>query len=330
MTVSISEPPRRRSPFLSAEGRRSWLPETSALSALLVAGLFGIQGQAQNREIDSKPASFEVASVRVNRSDGTRPFTIELQQGGRFSATRVTLRMLVLFAYEIQAYQLVGGPDWLDSERFDILAKTADGDLDARGNMVPAGFRERLRSLLAERFKLKAYRESRQLPVFELIVDAADRRLGPRLQKSDTDCASLIEGGRGRPSSPPRIVRTEEVSSAKELGECRFASPAGRIIGNGWNMKQLATQLSMVVGRSVIDRTGLTGSFDWFLDGWKPEQTAQFNQSGEPLPPGTVMDDPSKPSILTALREQLGLKLQSARGPVDALVIETAERPTEN
>jgi uncharacterized protein (TIGR03435 family) len=153
--------------------------------------------------------AFEVASVKPNKSGDGRIF-FQMQPGGRFTATNVPLRELIRFAHGIQTFQLVGGPDWIGSERFDIMAK-AEGDLPpSPPGGSPGPMQMMVRTLLVERFKLAVHNETRDLPVYALVMARVDGRLGPQLRASQVDCAALMAAARGRGGPPPAPPRPGE------------------------------------------------------------------------------------------------------------------------
>lgn len=257
--------------------------------------------------------AFEVASVKANNS-GTPNVQIGLQPGGRFTATNVPLRQLIIFAYQLQNFQIVDAPDWTRNERFDILAKAEAPVAPAPlGTVGPIQLM--MRSLLAERFALKTHTETRELPIYELRVVRSGGQLGPQLKPSTVDCAQV--GGRrgGGPPAPP---------APGERPTCGLMGGFGQIRAGSMGMSELARNLSGQVQRVVIDRTGLTGRYDFDLT-FTPDQIPQG-----PPPPGVPAPtfDLNGPSIFTALQEQLGLKLESTRGPVEVLVIDSVSRPT--
>jgi uncharacterized protein (TIGR03435 family) len=252
--------------------------------------------------------SFEVASVKPNKSGDGRVM-VGLQPGGRFTATNVPLRMLLRQAFNVQDFQIVGGPDWIGSDRFDVVAKAPEGEFTA-DQMRPM-----LRSLLAERFKLASHAESRDLPVYALMKARPDGKLGPNLTPAAVDCAAPMRGRRGGgPAAPPQ---------PGQKMECGFMIGPGRMSVGGMPMANLAQSLSPMVGRIVLDRTELTGSYDFELT-YSPEGIA----GGPPLLNGAPPPvDPNAPTIFTALQEQLGLKLDSQRGAVDVVAIDHVEQP---
>src|SRR4051812_13216889 len=161
----------------------------------------------QPPEAPSDNATFEVASVKTNKSGDNR-IGIGFAPGGRFRATNVPVRELISAAYgtpqPLAAFQITGGPKWIESERFDIVAK-APGDPQPGPNGPPPGMFAMLRNLLADRFRLTAHRETRDLPVYALALARADGKLGPQLRPAATDCAALMAAARGRgaPPAPP-------------------------------------------------------------------------------------------------------------------------------
>jgi uncharacterized protein (TIGR03435 family) len=180
-----------------------------------------------------------------------------------------------------------------------------------------------LRTLLVERFKLAVHHETRELPVYALVFARSDGKLGSQLHPASVDCEALRATGRDRGAPPPFPQPGERPTCGMRLGP-------GQMAGGGYPLSQLATTLSSFVQRVVVDRTGLAGNFDFDLT-WSPDQF----QGGGPLGPlpgseRPVGSDSSAPSIFTALEEQLGLKLASQKGPVDVLVIDRVERPTED
>ena len=241
--------------------------------------------------------SFEVASVKVNTSGGPISRMVAPTGTGRFEATNVPVRMLILNAYGIPGFQLAGGPPWIDSVRVDVAARAATSvTRDEISRMV--------RGLLAERFNLAVHREQRQMPVYSLVVARDDRRLGPRLHAATTDCAAVTAARGAAPQLP----------SGQLLCTTRM-SPTS-INAGGMTMARLAQTLSGIVGRVVTDETTLTGGYDFQL-AFAPEQ---------PLPPGAPPStDPDAPSIFAALQEQLGLKLNASRGMVEVLVIDRVD-----
>jgi uncharacterized protein (TIGR03435 family) len=300
---------------------------------------------------------FEVASIKPNKSSDGR-VSISVQPGGRFMATNVPVRMLIRNAYQLQEFQMVGGPDWIGEDRFDINAKAeADGTVnpfrpDKPGE--PSKGQLMLRALLAERFKLAVHNEDREMPIYALVLARSDGKLGPQLTKSTVDCGAGGPGGgrTGGPGGPGAsgggpdgpgaqgaggtrvrvgggVAGTPQAPPAPGAGgpgpgNCGIRIAPGNMSVSGSPMSQFAGSLAMWVGRIVVDKTGLAGGYDFNLT-WTPDQMPP--RPGVPGGPEPPPIDPNGPSIFTAVQEQLGLKLDSQRGPVSVLVIDHVEHP---
>jgi uncharacterized protein (TIGR03435 family) len=284
---------------------------------IVLAGLVLVAAAAPKAQQPVSPnLAFEVASVKPNNS-GENFISFRNQPGGRFTASNAPLRELIRFAYQLQNFQIVGAPDWASSQRFDIVAK-AEGDIQPTAPGTPGPIQIMMRNLLVERFGLKARSETREMPRYDLVLARSDGRLGAQLTKSTTDCQAIFAAARrgGGPPAPP---------APGERPQCGMRIGPGVLSGGAFPLSQLATALSPMVQRVIIDRTGLTGLFDIELK-WTPDQFPQ----GAPPPgaPALPPIDPNGPSIFTALQEQLGLKLEATRGPVDVLVIDSVSQPT--
>jgi uncharacterized protein (TIGR03435 family) len=225
------------------------------------------------------------------------------------------LKTLLTFAYDVREFQITGGPGWINMDRFDIVAKAersagAENPPDDPRKMteeqrktVGDQMRERLRALLAERFQLTLHRETKEQSVYALVVAKG----GPKLQQ-----AQAMEG------TGPR-------GPMMRMGR-------GELSGQGVELEMLTRTLSSQLGRTVIDRTGLKGNFDFKLT-WTPDPGQSATPLGGGPPPGADAPpppDPNGPSVFTALQEQLGLRLESQKGPVEMLVIDRVEKPSEN
>jgi uncharacterized protein (TIGR03435 family) len=236
---------------------------------------------------------------------------------GKFTARAQTVKEVIRFAYDIKSdNQLSVGPSWIDSEKYDIDAKEEDTVAEKLQKLPfeeqDKQIRLMVRSLLADRFKLKVSHETKDLPVYALVV----AKKGPNL--TETKVATAAAGGASAPNKAFRGVR--------------FMGP-GELTGTNINIGLLADVLSEdpEVGRLVIDQTGLKGNYDWTLK-WTPGPGAPMfkDADGGRAPTDALPPDSSGPSIFTAIEEQLGLKLESTKGPVECIVIEHVERPTEN
>jgi uncharacterized protein (TIGR03435 family) len=264
---------------------------------------------AQVAETDSKP-QFEVASIR-QAAPGSPAYRMGLTfvPGGRFTVTNYTLKELIELAWEIQPFRISGGPAWIDSVRYNVSAK-ADHDIEWKEATLM------IQSLLIDRFQLAIHHDAKDLPIYALILARKDGRLGPSLiQSREGGCtradSSGVQPEAGKPPKP----------------RCDMLAVAFRLLkGTSVPPDELALALGNIVGRMVADKTGLTGNFDIDL-AWTPDEGQYLQFPGRPQPPPS---DAAPVSIFTAVQEQLGLKLESTRGPVDILVIDRAEKPSEN
>src|SRR5262245_5599096 len=279
-----------------------------ALLALAIAAL-SVGALAQQAGSDGKPLAFEAASVKPNVSGDWRK-SLGPAPGGRFLATNNTLRDLMPFAYGLPqttaGFRIVGGPKWIDDDRFDITA-TVDG------TWTPQQMSEMLRTLLGDRFKLVAHHETRDLPIYALVPAAATSRL-KRSAVDQAACDARRAAIQRREPVPPLPAGAPPVCGTGR-------SNPGAITAVGWSMDALTSALSPFVSRFVADRTGLSGLFDFELK-WTPDTLPQLPPDAPPL-----NIDPNGPSIFTALQEQLGVRLESTRGPVDVVVLDRVERP---
>jgi len=246
--------------------------------------------------------AFEVVSVKPNTSGSRRSSTRALSGGRRFVANNNTVRQLILEAYNLRGLQLIGGPAWIDSDHFDI-------DASAPEDASPDRFLPMMRALLADRFKLTVHTETKEQPIYALVLARVDKKLGPQIKESTLDCAS---------SAQP--------APSKECGmNTNLSNGGGDMKGGGLTLADLAGWLAgFVTDRMVIDRTGLTGQFDFELR-WTPQnlQAAQPN-------PADGAKTPDGPPIFVALPEQLGLKLEAQRGLVEFVVIDSVQHPEPN
>jgi uncharacterized protein (TIGR03435 family) len=293
------------------------LPQKSYLyfivaAALALTGLVFAQSPAARAE-------FEVASVKPNIS-GNNMIMIRPPVGGRFTATNARLKMLVGLAYKVQNFEILGGPAWINSDGYDISAKSTDT------NAGIDQLRPMLQTLLEDRFKLKVHRETREVPVYALMA----AKNGPKLPSAkEGGCTAFTPNG---PPPPPPAPGQFPPTPCGGF----FMGP-GHLEGGKIGMEQLTGALSNILGRPVLDKTGFTGTFDVKLD-FSPEGTAMAGRGGFGPPGGPPEADASKKadadnapaSIFTVVQEQLGLKLESQKGPGSVLVIDSAEKASEN
>jgi uncharacterized protein (TIGR03435 family) len=289
---------------------------TSTIGVVLVAATALAAAQ------DTGKVAFEVATIKLNKSGDPGQF-IRRQPGGRVTVTNMPARQLITFAYQLAQFQLIGGPAWITSDRFDMVAKLeGDPEFGPPGS-GPDPIQRAMQTLLADRFQLKLHRESRDLDIYALVMAKPGGGPGPGLKKSDIDCAEIARGRRGQPppQGPPPIP------AGGGPIPCSIMGTPGIIRVGGFPISQITTMLGGMTGRMVVDRTGLTGNWEFVLT-FAPPQGGP--PPGAQLPPGIPAPDPDAPSLFTALQEQLGLKLESTKGPVDVSVIDGVEHPTED
>jgi uncharacterized protein (TIGR03435 family) len=285
-------------------------------------------GPADAQTLDAAPLSFEVASVKPNKT-GRGLAIVVFQPSGRVSTENMAPRDLIVTAYGIEPMQLMDPPAWATSERFAIEART-------NGDATSEQVRLMLRALLAERFKLSIHSETRTLPVLYLVPAKKDRTLGRRLRRSGAECEPItpppgVPMPPPPPPGPPGGIRPILAKDVDVRRSCGAMSIPGWLSARRITMQQLTRTLSVFTRRPVIDRSGLEGEFDLDLN-FAPE----FDVVGPPPPGGAALQPlppppaADSPGLFTALEEQLGLKLESQRAPVDVLVIDRLERPSEN
>lgn len=260
---------------------------------LVLWGMCGLALSAQTPIPTSVDVAFEVASIKPNRSGGTSSSTSG--RAGSFTASNVTAHQLIIYAYRMRPFQLAGGPGWISSDRFDIQARPPETAKPDNAAMT--------RALLRDRFKLVAHTEVRpQEQIYALVLARPDGRLGPNIETSTLNCAA----------SQPGAVSPCGINSS-------INDTVGRMIGTGQSMEGLVNALgSFGLSRMVLDRTGLNGGFDFELH-WTPDGLRS---------PSTPLQANDAPSIFAALQEQLGLRLESQRGPVEFLVVDSIDQPT--
>ena len=250
---------------------------------------FAIPSPPRSMAADA-PTTFDVATIKPSRP-GTpgRLFTV---RGREVLTINTSLADLITQAYEVHTRQVVGGPSWMESDKYDITGRPL-----AEGVPNIAQLRAMIRSLLEDRFKLAIHRERRDLPAYALTVG----KNGPKLTKNETN-----------PNGLPGLL-------FKGLGMLPAVNAT---------MADFAGVLqTAVLDRPVVDRTGLQGRFDFTLN-WTPDDS-QFRSMGVQVPPPPA-DGTGPPGLFTAIQEQLGLRLESVTAPVEAIVIDRVERPSEN
>jgi len=235
--------------------------------------------------------TFEVASIKPSDPNSDAAVMRFLPSGG-IEMKGFSLKAMIFSAWRVQPYQIMGGAKWVSETRFDLMAK-------ADRPMKPAEALVLLRGLLADRFQLVIRQETREMPVYELVLARKDGKLGPKMIESN---CPVYDADHPPPAQP-----------AEAHKGCGGSSGGPHMMrAKGGQMRGLVNSLAIQLERTVIDKTGLNLRFDMTLD-WSKDDGADGG-----------------PSLFTALEEQLGLKLVSAKGPVEMIVIEKAEKPTEN
>jgi len=276
-----------------------------------------LSASARQAAQETTPAPvFEVASIKANKSGDTNGM-LRRQPGGRINATNMPLRPLIQFAYTLAPYQLVGGPGWMAGERYDIVAKMEGNPSPVAPGAGPDPAQLALRGLLEDRFKLKVHRETREMDIYALVMAKPRGSPGPNLKPTTQDCAAAAAAAqRGAPPPP-----------GSNVPFCGIQGGPGRIKFGGLPVSAFGQAFSGQAGRMVVDRTGLNGSWDFELN-FAVE--GRGGQIGGPAGQDAPAPDPNAPSFFTAIQEQLGLKLESTKGPVEVLVIDSIEHPVED
>jgi uncharacterized protein (TIGR03435 family) len=266
--------------------------------ALLTSG-----AAAQGSDVQS---GFEVASIRVS-SDVTGQMQIGVSPSGVFTAQNVTLKTLIQQAYDIRSFQISGGPSWLDTQTYDVTAKAgntavSEDDIRKMTSVQRDAFKQQfsrmLQSLLADRFQLKMHLEVRELPVYAMVA---------------TQTSPMIRSSKNNAGSVSRLTMRPVEGGQVE------------ITGTGVPLASLIKALSNQLDRVVLDQTGMDGQYDFKLV-FSRDSAPALQGGQEP----TTSSENGGPSLFTALPEQLGLKLEAQKGPVQMLVVDSAQKPSAN
>jgi uncharacterized protein (TIGR03435 family) len=308
--------------------RKKLLLTAAAMAIVAVPILVGmisaadVRAQSQPGVAQSAGAimpKFEVASIKRNASvwsDPTRhPMGVRMEPGGRLHAQNAPLMLLIQRAYRVQAFQVIGGPAWINTDGYDIEAKPED-NTDRKQMWLM------LQTLLADRFKLALHGETRELPIYDLEVAKG----GPKLPAPKA--ATCISRSPGAPPKPSEAGQTDCGYVAGPYGSTGLL----RLEGSKVHIADVINKLELVLGRPVLDKTEFTRYFSLNLSFTADEATIGLPGYGGPGDPGGTRppEDSDQPNIFSALKEQLGLKLVSGKGPVEVLVIDHVERPTAN
>jgi len=291
--------PRRLTPG------KSLLLAATAIAALIVPIAIGLAHAPQLRAQATPETNlaFEVASIKPTAATDRRMY-VDPPGGGRLTARNIPLEWLVQFAYKMPWNQILGGPGWFMTTRFDVVARAEHSA--ASDDQI----RLMVRTLLADRFQLKLHHENPEMQLYTLVLAKPGANRGPELHKAVACREVSFNAPAGAPDAPSCPAFSMSVG--------------GQLAAEGATMADFAHILTDITGRPVHDQTGLTGGYNFRLT-WTPDQAT-------PGAGGTAAPSPDQTgaSIFTALQEQLGLKLQSEKGPVDVIVIDHAEKPSEN
>ncbi|MFZ0591039.1 MAG: M56 family metallopeptidase [Bryobacteraceae bacterium] len=307
--------------------RKKMLPVGAGIAALALPLASGLINAAQAG--DKAPATFEVVSVKPSAAGKCGPM-LQLAPGGRIRTPGISPKFLIEVAYDVKDSQVEGGPPWINSECYDIEAK-ADDSVGAALDKLPPDqrkekIREMMQSLLRDRFKLAIGHTTKELPVYMLVV----AKNGPKVKPSDFKPPEHPGAEPLPPSPSPRGGNRPRMQGGLMMR-------MGHLESTGVEMPMLVGALSMVTHRVVIDKTGLSGRYDFTLN-WTPDET-QLPQGGPerpggpgggPMGPGGPPPESNGPDLFTAIQEQLGLKLEAQKAPVDVLMIQHVEKPSEN
>jgi uncharacterized protein (TIGR03435 family) len=307
--------------------RRVFFSIPILMASLALLGVPPLPGQSNSSpRTDSAPADgstdlpkYDVATIKpATGSDGRMMF---LFVPGGIQLEGVPAQMLLREAFNIEDDHIIGAPAWVKTKRFDVQAKVSPEDAPKLDKLKFEERRSMLVPLLVERFNLKYHHETRELPGYALVVAKG----GPKMKVSD------IQGPPPKPPDPSSNPKPGGAGGTPPRGPRLRMMGRGNIESEGTNTEMLARVLSGQLGRTVTDKTGLTGNYDFTLQ-WTPDDaTAPMPGGADGGPPHNESgSDAVGPSLFTALQEQLGLKLESTKGMADVIVIDHIDAPSEN
>ena len=282
----------------------------AALAMIFASAL--LHAQAPER---SSP-KFDVASIKPTPPNPPVTGIGGATPDGRWSPRNVTVREMLSRAYPEYSTpgMIVGGPSWIAERRFDIDAKSD-------GPATPAQYPHMIRQLLADRFRLKTHLEPRPIDVYALMSTRTDGRLGPRLRPASATCTAELEAGRERMRAYQAGAIEPQAETTPPCNRKRGLNNGMMRITGGYSMSELASTLQAWTELKIVDRTALRGDY---------EMEIEFDFRGTLSAGNAANADTTRPSVFTAVQEQLGLKLERSRQPMDVLVIDSVELPSEN
>ena len=254
-------------------------------------------------------SAFEVAAIKLSTGDG-RSREVNANSGGRFGVSNFPLKTVIEMAFNVKDFQIAGGPAWIDSDGYDFNAKAAT-------NATFEEMKPMIESLLSDRFKLVVHRETKELPIYDLVVAKGGVKLAAPKE------GNCVTHEPNTPYPPP-------TGGSRPLFCGNVRSGRGSFDGAKISISMLVGNLSDILGRPINDKTGLSGTFDIHLEFATDDAIANTIVAGRTEGEKPPQADSPARSILTALQEQLGLRLESSKGPVGVLVIDHVERPSGN
>jgi uncharacterized protein (TIGR03435 family) len=295
--------------FIAADFRASGsaMKRDFGLSVITAFALAGLTAVAQSQAPGSVAPTFEAVSIKPAPPNATGMMLGN--PPGRFVMQNGDARMLIQMAYPSATNELIGTPAWVRTERYDVEAKSSVATPTEEQRTLM------MRAMMADRFKLSAHYESKEIDSFALMLARDDGKLGPNIRPAEVDCAAL-SAARARGETPTPPVKADGSPA------CGSRGTPGRVMFGSTTMAGIAGMVSSAAGRHVVDKTGLTGRYDGVL-----EYAARASRDA-PAAEAPLTDD--HPDIATALREQLGLKLVPEKTTVQIVVVDHIEKPTEN
>lgn len=328
-----------------SSARKASLAATALLVFAVPLGFGVLRGQAPPSALAAPQSSieapdlpkFEVATFKPNTTSENMHMIMMMPDGASFRGIEV--QVLLEFAFGIEPDRIVGAPKWVQSNRYDVEAKVAPEDAPKMDKLKTEQRREMFLPLLEERLNLKYHHETRELPMYALVVAKGGPKLteskpGQPIPFSDGHTAAGQPGGAmPSPGGPGAIAKADgspRAGNRRVIGEGMRINP-GAIEAHGGSITFLSHALSRILAHTVVDKTGLTGTYDFTLN-WTPDESMRNSMGGPGGGPanGDAPPDAGGPSLFTALEEQLGLKLESQKGTVDVIVIDHIDVPSEN
>jgi len=285
-------------------------------ACLLVVAHSGAAQSTAPKLTDAAPSTvFEAASIKPQApsSDGSIRTMVQFPPNGRLTAAGATVKTLICVAYGLSDFQVLGGPNWIEEDRYDVLA-TPGSALEEQLQKMKSddntqAKRQMLQALLADRFKLILHHDTKELPIYGLVV----AKSGSKLQETKPDDAN--PDAANAPAHPTN------------KGRMRMSIDSGsiEITATGMAMDGLARQLASQLHSTVQNNTGLKGIYDFTLR-FTPDDAPMDASGGA----NASLADNGGTSIFAAVQDQLGLKLESKKGPVEIVVVDHVDKPSDN